>query len=448
MKEEASGTGPEAAAAVFGAAVGAVLPEALLGPHLERLRGAGGGGFVVAAVGKAAARMAAEAVRVLGSGVLGGAVITKHGHAAGIALPPRLALAEAGHPVPDEGGLRAAVELERRLSGLGGKDTVLCLLSGGASALMPAPWPGISLAAKQAVTGQLLRSGAEIGELNAVRKHLSRLKGGRLAAAAAPARVVSLIISDVIGDPLDVIASGPTAPDPTTFADALAVLERRGVLAGAPPEVVGLLRRGAAGEVPETPKPGDSLFLRVENSVIGGNDTALAAAEREAARRCGPVRIVARGLSGEARDAARTLAAAALAEPAGGARCLLAGGETTVTVRGSGKGGRNTELALVFALEVAGRPGITLLSGGTDGTDGPTDGAGAVVTGETVPRARAAGLDPERFLAENDSYEFFRRAGGLLLTGPTGTNVMDVQVVVLGDAPPLEGPVRVAPAAG
>jgi hydroxypyruvate reductase/glycerate 2-kinase len=312
---------------------------------------------------------------------------------------------------------------------------IVTLISGGGSALLVAPQDGISLADKQRTTSLLLNAGADIGELNTVRKHLSRVKGGRLAEAAFPATVVSLILSDVIGDRLDVIASGPTAADPTTFGEALGILERYRLSEEVPPPAMELLRRGNRGDSPETPKAGSPFLDRVENIIVGSNRQALEAAARAALELGFTVEILSAELSGEAREVGRQLAhqalTAARSKNGNAGLCLLSGGETTVTVRGQGKGGRNMELALAFAIEIEGQPGITLLSAGTDGTDGPTDAAGAIVDGKTVARAREKGLDPREYLDNNDSYTFFKTCGGLFITGATGTNVMDLQIVLI-----------------
>jgi glycerate-2-kinase len=321
------------------------------------------------------------------------------------------------------------------------KTLIICLLSGGGSALLVAPLPGITLEDKQKTTDLLLRAGASINELNAVRKHLSAVKGGRLAGTAFPASLVTLILSDVIGDRIDVIASGPTAPDSTTFADAARVIEQYGLKPELPRQVAAFIERGVSGQEPETIKSGDACFKRTQNVIVGGIAQALTAA-RERARALGySAEIETAELQGEARDAARMLAEKAVQTrdrlKPGERRCLLFGGETTVTVRGKGKGGRNQELALAFALEIAGVPGITLLSAGTDGTDGPTDAAGAVVDGATVKDARLHGIRPETFLENNDSYAFFSSLDSVsgskrhVMTGPTGTNVMDIQVVLI-----------------
>lgn len=395
------------------------------------------GGFrrlVTVGFGKAAPVMAGALAESLGDLVDAGCIITKYGHAL-TSVPGRIKVFEAGHPVPDRNGLRATEELIRLVRAADERTLIVTLISGGGSALLVSPQDGISLVDKQRTTSLLLNAGADIGELNTVRKHLSRAKGGRLAEAAFPATVVSLILSDVVGDRLDVIASGPTAADPTTFGEALGILERYRLSEAVPPPVLELLRRGGRGDIPETPKAGSPFLDRVENIIVGSNRQALEAAARSARELGFTVEILSAELTGEAREVGRQLArqtrAAASSKAGNAGHCLLAGGETTVTVRGQGKGGRNMELALAFAIEIEGQPGITLLSAGTDGTDGPTDAAGAIVDGETVARAREQGLDPREYLDNNDSYTFFERCGGLLVTGATGTNVMDLQIVLI-----------------
>ncbi len=407
----------------------AVEPERLVRELLERQPAVlpGAGPVRLAAIGKAALAMARGAAAALGERLAGGIAVTVP--SGGGSAPPGVETVAGGHPVPDEGsvaGGRALVELAR---GLEPEEALLCLVSGGGSALVALPSEGVSLADLQATTDALLRAGATIGELNAVRKHLDRLKGGRLARAAAPAPVLALVLSDVVGDPLDVIASGPVSPDPTTFTEAWAVLERRGVLERVPAAVRDELARGARGEREESPKPGDPCFERVRVEIVGNNRLAAEAAVAEGARRGYAARLLTTTLTGEARHAGGALAALALAlRPPS---CLVAAGETTVTVTGSGRGGRNQELALGAALALDGRDGVLVASAGTDGIDGPTDAAGAVVDGATVARARELGLDPRRALADNDAYSFFRALGDLIVTGPTGTNVMDVQVVLV-----------------
>ena len=375
--------------------------------------------------GKASGAMAAAAEEVAGDRVAGGFVVVKDGYGGHLR---RVEIAEAGHPVPDARGLAASARLLEVARSAGEGDLVLFLVSGGGSALTLAPAPPITLAEKQEVTRLLLASGAAIGELNAVRKHLSAFKGGQLARAAAPAAVLTLALSDVIGDPLDVIASGPTAPDPTTFADALEVLARRGLSGRVPPSVARRLEAGRAGEIQETPKPGDPLFERVANVVIGNNALVTDAAAATARRLGYRTDLATRELQGEARDVAREFVARArrLPPPA----CLIAGGETTVTVRGPGKGGRCQEFALAAALALEPTDRITILAAGTDGTDGPTDATGAIVDAGSIARGSAAGADARRALADNDAYRFLRASDDLLVSGPTRTNLLDLYVAV------------------
>ena len=365
--------------------------------------------------------------------------MTKHGHFGDRRLPPALATFEAGHPVPDEKGRAAVAAVEELLAGQKEGDTVVALLSGGASALLADPAEPLALADLQATTDLLLRSGAAIGELNAVRKHLSRLKGGQLARLAAPAAVVALVLSDVVGDPLDVIASGPTAPDPTTFADAWGVVERRGLAGALPAGVRRRLLDGVAGRLPETPKPGDPVFDRVHNVVVGSNRLAALAAAKEARELGYATLLLTTHVEGEAREIARVAAALARSvlahgDPLPPPACVVLGGETTVTVRGHGRGGRNQELALAAALALEGLDGVSVMALATDGSDGPTDSSGAVVDGGTAAEIRARGIDPVRALLENDAYPALAAAGAHLLTGPTGTNVNDLLVVLAGTA--------------
>jgi glycerate 2-kinase len=393
----------------------------------------------IAGGGKAAGPMAAALAERVGEQLSGGVIVTKYGHADAGPPAATIAVYEAGHPVPDEAGVRGARQLADVVRGAGPADLILCPISGGGSALMVLPVPGVTLSDLQMLTEQLLRSGATINELNAVRKHLSQIKGGGLARMATPATLVSLILSDVVGDPLDVIASGPTVPDPTTFQDAWAVLERYELIESAPPSIVGRLKAGneaaretRGGKAPaETPKPGDPIFERVQNVIVGSNRTAAQGA-LEKARELGfnPL-LLTTYVEGEAREVAHVVAALAKEivrydEPVARPACLICGGETTVTVRGDGLGGRNQELALAAAPALEGWPDIVLLALATDGTDGPTDAAGAFVSGDTVARARQADLDPLSYLARNDSYHFFEKLGDLVVTGPTQTNVNDL----------------------
>lgn len=393
--------------------------------------------FVVGA-GKAGAPMAGAVEEILGEWVYRGLVVVKFGH-----LWPveRVTILEAGHPLPDEEGVKAAAKLLELLEETTEHDLVVCLLSGGGSALLPSPAPPVTLADKQKVTSLLLESGAEIGEINCVRKHLSLLKGGGLARAANPARVLTLILSDVVGDPLDVIASGPTVGDPTTFADALDILDKYNLLERTPDTIRTHLTQGMEGKHPETPTSGDAVFSGVINLLIGTNTIAIQAAE-ETARALGyQTNVLSATVTGETREAAAAHAAmtreiAFTGQPVTRPTCLLSGGETTVTIRGTGKGGRNQEFVLAAAIGIEGVPGTVVLSGGTDGTDGPTDAAGAVADGTTVGRAKTVGMDAVAYLNNNDAYPLFEKLGDLLITGPTLTNVMDLRVILISPKNP------------
>jgi hydroxypyruvate reductase len=387
-----------------------------------------GARFVVVAAGKAAGPMASALEESLGDRIARGVGVTKDGH--GVPLR-RIALREAGHPIPDARGENAAREALALAESARPDEVLIVALSGGASALLPCPAPGLTLRDLAATTDELLRSGADIEELNAVRKHLSGIGGGNLARRARCRRIFVLCISDVVGDRLDLIASGPCAPDPSTYRDALDVLERRGIRDRIPASVVRHLEEGARGRCDETPKPGDPAFERVRSLILANNRSALAGAQRAAARAGLATIVVCDGLRGEARAVGRRLAALTRAVRSERPVCLLAGGETTVTVRGPGRGGRNQELALAAALELANSDGITLLAAGTDGTDGPTDAAGAYADPHTVARAAALGVDASESLERNDSHGFFAAEGGLLRTGPTGTNVMDLALLLV-----------------
>jgi len=437
-----------AAREILAEALRAADPALLVRRHL-RVRGGvleaaglrrrrGRGRVALLAAGKAAVPMAQAAEAILGP-LLGAGIAVSTASASGL---PRVRLLTASHPVPDRRGLAAAAEVAALARGLGEDDLLLVLLSGGASALLPAPAEGISLEDKGRTTALLLRAGATIHELNAVRKHLSQLKGGGLARLAAPARLVTLVLSDVVGDDLSTIASGPTVPDPTTFAEALAVLRHRGVLAEVPAAVRARLERGMRGELKETPKPGDPAFRRVVTRIVGSNRLSIAAAARAASRQgLRPVVLTTR-LEGEAREAARVLVAVlaecvASGRPARPPVCLLAGGETTVTVRGEGQGGRNQELAVAGAAALAGFAAPAVLASlATDGVDGMSDGAGGIVDDRSAARAADLGLaPPEAFLAASDTRNFLGPLGDLIVTGPTGTNVVDVVALLAGPPP-------------
>ncbi len=431
------------AAEIFQSVLKAVDPYTLVKNQLDEIlaiyRREEYSRVLLASFGKAAYPMAKAVSDLAGDILTEGVVITKYGHAGKTALPGKVRLFEAGHPIPDQNGVHGTAEIIRMLERHAADETLfLCLISGGGSALLVAPYGGITLADKQQVTDLLLKAGAAIQDLNTVRKHLSCVKGGRLAELARPARTISLILSDVIGDPLDVIASGPTSPDHSTFADAVAVIDRYRLRDRIPGQVLEILLRGSRGEIPDTPKEGSPVFAKIENRIIGSNKKAIEIAAVRAKELGYEVTVLSSELQGEAREAAAWLAGKAeesrsRAESMPGRKiCLISGGETTVTVRGNGVGGRNTELALAFAQKIKDHKDITFLSAGTDGTDGPTDAAGAIVDGETISRAEVMKLPAEEFLNNNDSYSFFKETGELLITGPTGTNVMDIQIVLIG----------------
>ncbi len=399
-------------------------PETVPGTHPVHL----------VAVGKAAAAMARSACEILGPRVTGGVVIAPADtemHDLG-----NLRTFRGGHPVPTEDSERGARAVAQLVDPLGADDLLLCLISGGGSALMTLPPSGVPLSDVRDATEILLRAGATIDELNCVRKHLDGLKGGRMAQTAAPAQVVALILSDVLGDRPDVIASGPLSPDPTTFSDALALVDRRQVRDRVPTSVLEYLESGTRGEVPETPGPDAPYFADVEVRIVGNNRMAAQAALQEAERRGYRTRLLTTTLSGEANEVGRSLAAQAL-EIQGGRgsiappACLIASGETTVDVRGAGRGGRNQELVLGGATALHGHGPLLMASMGTDGIDGASHAAGAFADQTTIARAEALGLDAAATLAANDSTPFFEALNDLIVTGPTGTNVMDIQVVLI-----------------
>ncbi|WHZ23454.1 MAG: D-glycerate 2-kinase [Nitrospira sp.] len=387
--------------------------------------------IVVVGAGKASARMAQALEHRLGARIDTGLVVVKYGHGA---PTKKIRIVEAGHPVPDAPGVQAGCAILKLIRTLTPDDLLIVLLSGGASSLLPAPASGISLRDKQQTTKLLLRSGATIQEMNAVRKHLSQVKGGQLAAATA-APVASLILSDVIGNDLGTIGSGPTAPDPTTFREAWAILERYRVTTHVPASVRRRLQAGIGKIVTETPKVGASLFRRVQNVLIGDNQAAVDAVVK-AAKKEGLHRLVlSTTVTGEAREIAQLFGAmareiAVRGRPVRRPCCVIAGGETTVTVRGQGWGGRAQEFALAAAMEIAGLPDVWVIGFATDGTDGPTSVAGAVVDGETVARAKKGKLNLLRALQDNDAYAFFKKLDGHIVTGPTGTNVNDLYLLL------------------
>jgi glycerate 2-kinase len=395
--------------------------------------------ILLLAAGKAAAPMAQALMERCSDWVKGGLVVTKYQHAAGYTLPANIQVMEAGHPTPDQAGIQATEAILKLLGNARKDEPVIMLLSGGASALLPSPALPITLDELQQTTGLLLRCGASIVELNTLRKHLEHLKGGGLARAAWPAPVATLVLSDVVGDPLDVIASGPTVPDPTTFQEAWRILERYEVLGSVPASVRERLQAGLDGRVVETPKPGDPLFQQVTNLVIGSNRLAAQAAVAQAQALGYHSLLLSTFLEGEAREVGRVVAALAKGirsqgDPFPPPACLVMGGETTVTVRGAGKGGRNQELALSAAIELAGVPEALVMALATDGGDGPTDAAGAIVNGNDFQRAREMGFDPYRALANNDAYPLLDGISALMRTGPTGTNVNDLIVILVGES--------------
>ena len=409
---------------LFDAAIAAADPARCVPPHLPA---DDGGRLIVIGAGKASAAMA-RAVEEHWSGPLDGLVVTRYGH--GVPCQ-RIEIVEAAHPVPDAAGEAAAARILDKISGLTATDRVLALISGGGSALLAAPAAGVTLAGKRALTTALLRSGASIGEINCVRKHLSAIKGGRLAAAAWPASVLTLAISDVPGDDPAVIASGPTVADPTTAVDALNVLDFHGITI---PDA--LRAQLVSGEL-ETPKPGDPRLAKSEFRLIASPFQMLEAAAAEARRLGITPLILGDAIEGEAREVGKALAGMALScgrhgFPAQKPCVLLSGGETTVTLKGAGRGGRNTEFLLGLALALDGAPGIHALAADTDGIDGSEDNAGAFVAPDTLARARALGVDPRQRLADNDAWGFFATLDDLLVTGPTRTNVNDFRALTIG----------------
>jgi hydroxypyruvate reductase len=375
--------------------------------------------------------MALALEQVVGDRITGGVINVKYGYTSATKI---IELNEAGHPLPDERGVDGSARMVQLAREAGPRDLVLCLISGGGSALMPLPVTGISLSDVQAVTEALLSCGATINEINAIRKHVSKIKGGNLAKWVHPAELVSLVLSDVVGNPLDVIASGPTVPDGTTFAQALEVIEKYELSTRIPASILDHIQRGSRGEVAENPKAGDQVFDRTETLVIGSNDIAASAAVLQARQLGYNAMLMSTYVEGEAREVARVFASigreiASSGRPLAPPACVVAGGETTVTIRGDGLGGRNQELALAGAPAIDGLDNVLIVALATDGTDGPTDAAGAVADGTTVARAAEAGLSVTASLRDNDSYHFFERLGDLLLTGPTNTNVNDLTFI-------------------
>ncbi|MFH1113260.1 MAG: glycerate kinase [Pseudomonadota bacterium] len=394
--------------------------------HIDRVFVVGGG--------KASAPMGKAVEDLLGDRITGGVICVKYGH--GLELE-RTRVLEGGHPIPDAAGEQAVREIIAILESAGERDLVICCISGGGSALLPSVPPGITLEDKRYITGRLLAAGADIHEMNAVRKHLSMTKGGRLARFAFPAHVVNLMLSDVVGDDPDTIASGPFVPDGSTYEGVLKILEKYRLLEGVPVSILNRLRAGAVGDVPETPKEGDEIFGRVKNVVVGSNFFSLAAGEAQAKKLGYDTILLSSSIEGDTSEAAGFHAAIAreirsTGRPVNPPACILSGGETTVVLSGAGKGGRNQHFALALVKRASQISGSLFLSAGTDGTDGPTDAAGAVVDGDSFGRAHLLGMDPDVYLRNNDSYHFFEQLGDLIVTGPTRTNVMDVRICLVG----------------
>ncbi len=388
--------------------------------------------FVVGA-GKAAGPMALAIEEIVGDRITDGFVNVKYGSSV---QTRHIRINEAGHPIPDERSAQGAEEILAICRRAGARDLVICVISGGGSALMMLPVDGVSLNDKRRITDSLLRSGATINEFNAVRKHLSKIKGGGLCREAGPAEVVTLVMSDVVGSPLDVIASGPTVPDTSTFADAWEAIESNGLLDRLPPSIHEHLSRGLAGDIPETPKPGDPIFKRTQNVLIGSNEIAAGALIRRAEARSLNTMLLSTFVEGGARDVGIMLAAiarevATYGRPIARPACFVMSGETTVAVRGRGLGGRNQELVLAAATKIDGLENVMIVSCATDGIDGPTDAAGAFAHGGTVRAAREQKMDPEQFLSDNDSYHFFERIGDLIVIGQTNTNVADLMFALI-----------------
>jgi hydroxypyruvate reductase len=433
------------ATSIFDAALRAVDPEEAILHHLKRNGNSLEIGeralnlnhydrILVVGAGKADAPMARALEAILSERITDGVIVVKEGHGLPLA---HIQIREAGHPVPDQRGIEGTEEVLSLVTDAREDDLVICLISGGGSALLVAPVPGVSLEDKQEVTRLLLACGATIHEINTVRKHLSRAKGGGLAHLAHPATMVSLILSDVVGDNLDVIGSGPTIPDSSTFRQAKQVLKAHGIWDQAPESVRQHIESGVNGSIAETPKPGDIAFQKDAWELVGTNLQALMAASEEAEKAGYRPLILSARVEGETREVAKVHMAIAKevalsGHPVSPPACILSGGETTVTLQGKGKGGRNQEFVLASAIALESERRIVVLSGGTDGTDGPTDAAGAIADGTTLIRASNKGLDSVDHLNRNDAYPFFQDLGDLLITGPTRTNVMDVRIILVG----------------
>ncbi len=392
--------------------------------------------YVIGA-GKASAAMGKAIEELIGNRLTDGLINVKYGYTTPL---KKIRLVEAGHPLPDENGLRGAAEILDMAVAAGSRDLIICLISGGGSALLPLPAEGLSLEDKQKTIHVLLSCGATIQEINTIRKHLSAIKGGRLARAAYPATVISLIISDVVGDDPSYIASGPTVPDSGTFIDCLQIIDRHGIAEALPDGVIKHLETGLTDPAMETPAQGDPAFERAESLICCGINDAIDAAAKKSRQAGYQTLILSSTITGETREIAGMHAAIATeclarGRPVKPPACILSGGETTVTIRGNGRGGRNQEFCLAVVKNIAGFDDIVILSGGTDGTDGPTDAAGAVVDSGTLEKAGHLNMDPDHYLLDNDAYAFFKPLKSLLMTGPTNTNVMDLRIMLIDRKP-------------
>ncbi|MBC2716553.1 MAG: glycerate kinase [Desulfobacteraceae bacterium] len=383
--------------------------------------------------GKASAFMGAAIEEILSAKITDGVINVKYDHTVPL---KKIKLVEAGHPIPDENGRTGALQILHLVEKAKKNDLIICLISGGGSALLPLPAPPLTLADKQKTIRTLLSCGATINEINALRKHMSLIKGGRLAEKAWPATLITLIVSDVVGNPLNVIASGPTVGDPSTFHDGMDIIRKYDIINRIPPSVAEHFKKGIDGKIKDTPKPGDRTFDKTFNLIIGSNIEALSAARKISESLGYNTLILSSMIEGDTREAAHFHTAIAkeirkTGNPVPLPACILSGGETTVILKGNGKGGRNQEFALMSALDIKDENRMAILSGGTDGTDGPTDAAGAIIDSNTIEKALDSGLNPVAFLENNDSYHFFQKTGDLLKTGATGTNVMDLRIVLV-----------------
>lgn len=388
--------------------------------------------FVIGA-GKATAPMASALENILGKRITKGVISVKYNHVTELSNVRQI---EAGHPIPDENGIKGTNTILDMAKDAGEDDLILCLISGGGSALLPGPARGLTLQNKQDTMHVLLSCGAAIHEINTIRKHISQIKGGNLARIAYPATLISLILSDVVGDVPDIIASGPSVPDSSTFHDCMKIIDRYHIMKELPESIVKHIKEGMSGNIPENPKQNDRIFEKTHNLIVGSNMEAILSAQKKAESLNYNTIVLSSMIEGETRHVARVHTAIAreirkTGLPVQPPACILSGGETTVTIKGKGKGGRNQEFALASAFDIAEEKNIAVFSGGTDGNDGPTDAAGAISDTNTIKKATELGLDPGKYLANNDSYHFFKQTGDLFITGPTNTNVMDLRIILV-----------------